>query len=258
MLLPIGGDFIVDIPAATNDYLYYDVPAADCVGWYWLGGSLSRSVKNGVKGGRQALLVGNPIVNRFWLGLQGRNNFLNTTYLESVAMTYMCIARSTDTNAANANRPTFIGSSADDDEVSNIHVSADSTVRIGVGMLDSDGIPTTPFPASSVAPPGSDANNWGCYIAKFDGDSRLIKNMTSGITSTTGSHSGTRALAELPICIGGDVGSLRQGSCDVMQAAFWYRETTDAEDDLLYEKVKRYCDEVNEVLVAAGEAGIVI
>ncbi len=210
--------------------------AANLLGWWWLGGDKASTEKDHAYLGN-AVLAGSPAFHDGYVSFSGfsAGHWLQTEVAETNDLTVMCVARTSDTLAAAANRPMFMSWFGGDPGYASqangscLYYGSASGLPQGflrgtVGHVTT-GTVTMDDAAFQTVP---DVTAWRFLAVSFDDTSnvKLVSDLTAA-ASATNTVSTTRSPHTVNrLRIGGGFNTSFSGSCDVAWAAVYNRALT--------------------------------
>ncbi|WP_156392471.1 hypothetical protein [Rhizobium sp. Root482] len=191
---------------------------------HFLGGSLEQSIRNRMRRKTNSQVIGAPVVSADYLTFKGDTNWLKTAYRDTAALTFIAVARTSDTLADNNTRPTLIGTS---DGLGNSGASlyAGTAGRWRQNAYYLDGTPV-----SQVQDNVATMTTWRLVIGVVNTSGVSLYDLTDGDGATATPPSSTRVLGGQAIGIGGNYGATTKGTCDMAFAAVLSRAMTDADE----------------------------
>lgn len=234
-----GLDIVVRDYNFEREPLSYDAPVtAGLLGWYFPAGTADRATRNWAESADAkgpASLVGPPVIRDYYSELKGNARFLELPFNLGTTGTLVTVCRSTDDNLAPATRPVFVGHAL---PVQGFTFYYDGSSLTRLAVQETDGSTVTPVTTSLAG----NGNVWRMLIADFSSTDQNIYSMTQGTSATTPATGGkTRVTATSNLRIGSaSSSSAYQGMSDCAMAAFYNRQLTAMERDLIYQRVKGY------------------
>lgn len=239
ILRVLGADF------SANPIGFIPPVSSGLEGWWYLGDSMEKSLRNLAPGKPDATPFGAPGVQAGYLEMKGMTNYLRTSIAETASYTLLAVAASDETFAAAATQPTMISSQ-------NNSTTSGARMFLGSGATAAPVARLSSFASalndSSVSAMYGDtldvsnASAFRFYATALDaGVARYMWDKT-GATSKTTPITRTRTLN-----VGGrtyDIGSAFLGGQTATQrmafAAIYSRALTDAEVTTVYQAVKAF------------------
>lgn len=216
----------------------YDLPVKQgCVGWWFLGGSVARSVINLADGFPDAVAVGETLIDveNYFLNLEANSHFLKTQAYLGAAWTLVVVCRTDDDLSDGSHQPTYLTTFGHDS---------------GGGIYNSSSALNTVMISYQAGPvgdnqsvAGSGVEDWRMMIASATHLEQTIADMTAGTANTEPQSplGGSLIPSAYPVSIGGTgTPSSHGGTCQVAMAAIYNRALTEDERDSIYERVKAY------------------
>jgi hypothetical protein len=202
----------------------------------FLGYDVQLSAFNRVRGQPNGSVVGAPVVSPNYLSLKGGSvggggKQIKTPFVDTSALTYIAIVRSSDTAAANASTFNALGNHSAAVSGAELFLRTGATgwqFRLAVMISD---VPTfTSGVAITTAPA-----DWRMIIASGDAASHSIYDMTGAVSNTLAVAANTgRVIATETINIGGSPTGARGGEGDVGLAMVLDHVATSEERAAIY------------------------
>ena len=198
-----------------------------------MGGGVNQSARNLAKNTTRgpATPYGTPVVNDYWMGLKTGSAWYELPFGDFESTTLMVVARSTDTNAAAATQPVFLGTSDGTSSGASLYVGSSSADRTIAYYASGS--------ASASNNPGAGLTGWSMLVGRIGPTGTKTKNMADNDEGTGANPGGARVLGNR-LKIGGGQGSSFAGMSDIAFAAVWSREISDAEATAAYNQVKAF------------------
>lgn len=213
------------------------------VGWWWPGTDQPTTQKNWALGGSPGAVAGAPTYGSGFASFKGFTNYLQTAVPETNDMTFFIVARSSDTFAANANRPVLFG----------LHATGapDGAIAYCSG---SSGAPQATFNFSAGYNNGTDVqetavrgvinfSNFKYLWCRIDTANNAIKmvNQTDASSTTPVTTTGTRSLNTVNrVRVGSSYDTGINGTLDVAHFSVYSNAMSDANVALHYAFVQNY------------------
>lgn len=220
---------------ASAAYVSLPIDSTGLVGFYctssYLDGiatATSKASKNFAKNGLAALIAGNPTISATSMAI-GTANGINTQIPDSADFTFFVIGKSTDTNAATATRPMFIGTS-------NGAIVGGTTTCFGTELAVAS---TTGFSlkcgrgvednqvTGTVSISGCNPNVWNLLWGRSSGSVTKLRSETAGVEASN-TFTQARLLQQRPVHVGVNYVS-NSGTGEVFRAVVFNRALTDDE-----------------------------
>jgi hypothetical protein len=243
--------FTIEGMDALANSVGFAPPVADgLVGWFHLDNA-TQALRNRASGGAAAVVAGTPVFSTGFASFATSSDRLDTTILDSDAITLLAVAKSAAAFTSTSTRPNFVGTYASQSggiagaslQVTGTPSAAPAaTVAITASRNNGSGVPIQTPASITVA----DFSAWtflaGIVEAGAVTDGRKIIDMTNGVTGVA-----TPATARLRNTISGNSGevsignmsSLVAGAVDLAWAAIYHRALTVAEVAKIYAFVQR-------------------
>lgn len=246
-----GADF------SANSVGFLAPVTAGLLGWFYLGGTQAETQQDRA-GVADGVLVGSPTLHDGYVSFGGvvSGQYLNTSMMETAAMTMLVVARSTEAAHSGTDLPMFMSNFGNSGVGCSLYISAGivpaGQIRLGGGQ-NNNGVNQAQI---NTTLSNEAATSWGFYAGKFESTSnditqqlnaRKLISKTSNQTNSTNNY--PRVVGTNPLRIGAGYNSGFTGSCDVAFAAAYSSALSDAQIDLIYDSVKARL---------AGKHGIVI
>ncbi len=194
--------------------------AAGLLGWWWLGASLGQSRTNLADIGLvPAGVTGAPVVAADSLGMKSLTNQLVAPIAEPASCTIIFAAKSADTLAGGANRPTFMGwfdNSAPNNGVT-VYIGGTTLLRGNAAYLVG-GTPTNILTSPNI-PAGFTGWKLFAFVVQ-DGVGQTLYDLTAGTTLATANTNPRSPATGRDLIIGGAING-NGGMSDMAMAAVY-------------------------------------
>jgi hypothetical protein len=239
--------------ATRPDAAGINFPAATATGlefWHMLTDGTANVARNWASGKTNAVVTGSPIArndavtgNPSYIELRASSAYYTTAQPDSAGETSQlivaCAIGSQDPGSdysQTGQLSYYVGSSDGNGGGAGIWVGTPNSVYAQAGYLPSNGQGAIQLKAAQVA---TNPSTWRCFIATYAATAITLRDMTSGISTTTPISGLSRKANGLPVQIGSAQGAARQGSLQTMIAAGASRAWTEDECSRLYALARR-------------------
>lgn len=215
----------ISVPVSFSNYELYLCPTS------YTGSALdtTKVVRNFAKDKNDATLIGNPTITSNYTSVSAGNGF-QTDVADSADFTMFVIARSTDTNAASATRPFFIGTS--NGAVVGGTAAVYGTALIvgsitGFSFQCARGNSTADQVTGTVSISSATPNNWNLIWVRSSGLKTKLRSETANVEAET-TFTLPRLLQQNKVKIGTN-STASNGKGDIFRAVVFNRALTDDE-----------------------------
>lgn len=239
---------IAGIDGAANSIGFAPPVSDGLVGWFHIGGTSAASIRNRAENGADAVVAGSPVFSTGYGTFDGPTNRLDTTILDTTAITYLAVAKSSQNFAVSTQRPMIVGAYGAIGAqfwgsclIVTGTPSAAPAATIAVHGGRDDGASGSLIYSASLTV--ADFSAWtflaGSTKAEAAVGGRKIYDKTNGTSATATPATARVAHPSRTVQLGAASSGLIDGTADVAWAAIYNRELSEAEIDKIYAFVKR-------------------
>ncbi|MDW9852700.1 hypothetical protein GOB46_08890 [Sinorhizobium meliloti] len=215
--------------------------AAGCEGFFLPNGSAGKAVKNWAPGKKDGVLVGAPVVNSGYTSFEGGSvAFMETPVIETEDMTLFWAGRGVTDSSNDALSPPFLSSRTAPGALGGntgiqIYPNASNNLRLFFSQWNGTAVANVIVPVASYT-----VGAWHFIAARVSVSTARIRNMTTGVASSTVALTGSRNPGSGKIRIGSMIDSLWNGKSDAAFCALYNRVLDDTEEAAVYAWAQKY------------------
>lgn len=232
-------------PSKSHKYkpTFFDAAvSAGLVGLWFLNTDIDNAAFN-LATQKRNKIIGDPVGYAAQIRFTGAANYIETDVAETVAMTVMCVARTTDTMADNAHRPAYVSNNSSDSENPAVTsygyqlwpLDGDSMISAAARYTNNEQSTGT---SGGVQLNGPSTGDWAFFCSRVDSTRNILDNLTASTSVSQLAYSFPRYLSRGKLRIGSGYNAAYTGISDLAFVAVWSRVLTDQERDAMYVQIR--------------------